>query len=551
MRRFCVHLSALIAFGCSTTPRGGGGVVGRDNGPLPGRPVQAADAELPADETAEVRTAAKVTSASYEDEKRVIPADEAPPDPGEKERIAPPAPDGYRAPGAKALPLEAVVQSVYTSYPYLHAAIYERNVASGYQLAAAGGFDTKLKASSENGPTGYYQTYRQMLGLSQPTYNGGELFAGYRIGRGDYQPWYQERQTNGGGEFKAGFAVPLGRNRTIDARRAELWRSTFEIQRVEPDIQAQLIGFVQEASYAYWDWVAAGRDYRISKRLLALAENRTQRIEQQVEAGFIDPPELTDNLRLIADRKAKLASSGQKLQEKAVKLSLYLRDDSGDPIVPGPDVLNEFPEPDAIDRDHLAADAQIALRARPELKVLDLQRRQYEVDYAEAHNDLRPQVDGVLTGSQDMGEPTSSKGDKSEFEAEASLFVEVPLQRRKGRGKMQVVEGKLSQLAAKRRYVEDKIVASVQTAYIALASAHTQVLETREAVRLAEELAVRERQNFDAGASDLLKVTLREQYAVESAFKEVEALLLYYRSQADYRAALAQDLAPVVTPNVP
>ncbi len=126
---------------------------------------------------------------------------------------------------------------MYASYPYLHAALYERDVAQGYQLAAAGSFDTKLKAASENGPTGYYQTYRQMIGLVQPTYNGGEIFGGYRIGRGDYQPWYQERQTNDGGEFKAGVAVPLGRNRTIDARRAELWRSTFEIQRVEPDIQ--------------------------------------------------------------------------------------------------------------------------------------------------------------------------------------------------------------------------------------------------------------------------------------------------------------------------
>ena len=69
------------------------------------------------------------------------------------------------------------------------------------------------------------------------------------------------------------------------------------------------------------------------------------------------------------------------------------------------------------------------------------------------------------------------------------------------------------------------------------------MLQAKEAVRLAEELAIRERRNFEAGASDLLKVTLREQYAVESAYKEVEALLLYFRSQADYTAAMAQDFS--------
>jgi outer membrane protein TolC len=303
-----------------------------------------------------------------------------------------------------------------------------------------------------------------------------------------------------------------------------------------------LISFVQEATYAYWEWVAAGRDYRITHRLLLLAEDRTDRIRQQVDAGLIDPPELTDNLRLVAERKAKLATASQKFQEKAVKLSLYLRDAAGDPIVPQPDQLNDFPDPELVNKEQLESDTHIALVSRPELKVLDLTRREYEVDFAEAHNDLRPQIDGVLSGSQDVGEPTSSKQDKSQFEAEAAIFVDVPLQRRKGQGKMQAAQGKLAQLAAKRRLVEDKIVVSVQSAYIARIAAYEQVLQTKEAVRLAEELAVRERRNFDAGASDLLKVTLREQYAVESAYKEVEALLTYYRAQADYRAAMAQDV---------
>ena len=61
----------------------------------------------------------------------------------------------------------------------------------------------------------------------------------------------------------------------------------------------------------------------------------------------------------------------------------------------------------------------------------------------------------------------------------------------------------------------------------------------------AEDLARRERRNFEEGLSDLLKVTLREQYAVESAEKAVDAKLLYFREQADYRAALAEDQLPI------
>lgn len=92
-----------------------------------------------------------------------------------------------------AVQFDDVVSSVYRSYPMLEAALLNRNIALGQQVGASGAFDLKLKGASENGPQGFYQTYRQSIGVVQPTFGGGEVFAGYRIGRGDFQPWYLER----------------------------------------------------------------------------------------------------------------------------------------------------------------------------------------------------------------------------------------------------------------------------------------------------------------------------------------------------------------------
>ncbi|MFN9719904.1 MAG: TolC family protein [Planctomycetota bacterium] len=436
---------------------------------------------------------------------------------------------------------DEVIGSVYQSYPLLEAALFSRNIALGQQVGASGAFDTKLKAASENGPQGFYQTYRQNVGVVQPTYWGGEVFAGYRIGRGDYQPWYLERQTNGGGEFKAGIQVPLARNRTIDSRRAELWKAGYARTMAEPEIQAQLIGFVQEASYSYWEWVAAGEYHMIARRILALAEDRTSRIEAQVKAGFIDPPELTDNLRLVAIRQAKVADTRRKLEQTSAKLSIYLRDTSGDPLLALESQLPGFPEPTPVDDDLLDTNIASALAQRPELRVLDLMRQQTQVDYTEARNQLQPELNAVVWGSQDVGDPTSAKRDKSPYESEASLYLDVPMQRRKARGKMTELQGKLAQLSAKRRITADKISVDVRAAHAALKSAWEQVGETRRSLEYAEDLAARERKNQEAGLSDLLKVTLREQYAVESAEKNVDALKLYFDAQADYRAAMAQD----------
>ena len=436
---------------------------------------------------------------------------------------------------------EEVLASVYSSYPLLQGALYNRNIALGQQIGASGAFDTKLKGASENGPQGFYENYRQSLGVIQPTYWGGEVFAGYRIGRGDFQPWYLERQTNDAGEFKAGVQVPLARNRNIDARRAELWKAGYERSMAEPDIQAQLISYVQDASYSYWDWVAAGEYHQIAERVLVLAEERTSRIEAQVNQGFVDPPELTDNLRLVAIRKAKVADTRRKMEQTAAKLSVYLRDGSGKPMVPTEEELPGFPAPSPVDELQLDQDIQTALSSRPELRMLDLLRQQTQIDYREATNQLQPELNAVVWGSQDIGEPTSSKRDKSPYESEASVYLDVPMQRRKARGKMTELQGKLAQLSAKRRITADKISVDVQMAHSALRSAWDQVVSSQESLEHAEDLAARERTNQEKGLSDLLKVTLREQYAVESAEKYIDALKLYFESRADYRAAMALD----------
>jgi len=440
--------------------------------------------------------------------------------------------------------LDDVIASVYTGYPMLEAAFYSRTIADGQQISASGEFDLKLKALSENRALGYYKTFRQHVGFVQPTYNGGEFYGGYRVGQGEFPPWYKERQTNEGGEFKAGFFVPFAQNRHIDDRRGGLMKADIERQLVEPDIHAQLIGFVQEASYAYWDWVAAGEKYRIAAEILELAEDRTERIGRQVEEGLIDPPELTDNLRLVAERRATLQEVARKRDQSAIKLSLFLRDANGSPMPPSPEMLPSFPELTPQVAENVQMDMIQALEWRPELELIDYKRRQLEVELALAENEMRPQFGATMEASKDVGQPTSEKNDKGPFELEAGLMFEVPLQRRKALGKMHSVQGKLAQLTAKRRLVEEKITAEVGQAAAGVRTAYQQAREAEQAVAYAEELAQRERRNLELGASDLLKVSLREQYAVEAALKAVDAKLEYFRSQADYRAALAQDQLP-------
>lgn len=453
----------------------------------------------------------------------------------------PATPGEVENPPPSTLQLDAVVSSVYANFPLLEAARFQRNVANGEILSANGNFDTKLKAASENGALGFYQTSRNSIGVAQPLYGGAELFGGYRVGRGKFEPWYQERQTNGNGEFKGGIQVPLARNRQIDARRAELWKATYARDRTEPEIQAQLIEFVRDGSLQYWDWVAAGQKQEIADRLLNLAVDRNEGIRIRVREGDLDPPDADDNQRIIVSREAKAIDAARKATQSAVKLSLFYRDDSGRPVIPAAEWIPQFPTPDPVSEEQMVMDVQIALNMRPELQAIDILRREIDVDYASAQNDFRPQVDALVMGAQDLGTPTSSKNDKGPFELEAGIYAEVPIQRRKARGKMSAIEAKVSQVIAKRRMLEDKIATEIQSTHAALSAAWLRVGKARESVRLARYMADVEQKKFDVGSSDLLLVNLREQQAAEAAETEVDALLDYFQARAIYRAAMAQD----------
>ena len=223
------------------------------------------------------------------------------PSPAADEELPPPRPDGPTQP----IVLEQVVDAIYQSYPLLRIAIAGRDVALGDNVAAQGEFDLKLKADTLNQPQGYYQTYRQGLGFDQPLYGGGSVFGAYRIGQGNFEPWYGNRETNGGGEFQMGLSVPLWQNRAVDERRAQLWRTAYGQSLVEPEIRSQLLEFVRDGSIAYWEWVAAGQNFRYAEQLVKLAQDRDQQLRSQVEEGDRAESDLTDNQRLIVGRRVK------------------------------------------------------------------------------------------------------------------------------------------------------------------------------------------------------------------------------------------------------
>ena len=511
---------------------------------------------------------AVVEEAPVQAEWKVLPVSTDPPRPPHRQRELEPIEPQHNAVPQHVLPqptpggtidvaplvgselhLDDVLLSVYAGYPMLQAALQQRRVAEGRLLEASGQFDLKLKGGGTSGPLGFYRTQRFGAGLEQALFGGGQVFAGYRIGRGNFQPWYGERETNDGGEFKAGFLIPLLQNRRIDARRAALFRAALGRDAVEPEILAQMIDFVRASSYAYWDWVAAGKSVEIERALLEIATQRQEGLRKRVQRGDLSPIELTDNERLIASRQASLIDARRKFRQSAIKLSLFVRTRNGQPWLPPEELLPAaFPPIRPYDEQRLAADIETAIAARPEMLYLDFLRQQLEVDLAAARNLYLPDLSVGAVASKDVGAPASKKGDKTPFELEATLLVSMPLQRRKALGKIQATEGKLTQVRLKTRFARDKIVTDVQAAVAALRAAYDRIAQAQTSVQLNRRMEEAERTRFEAGDSNLLLVNLREKATADARKTLVRAQLEYFQAEADLRAALGNIPIPETRP---
>jgi len=372
--------------------------------------------------------------------------------------------------------------------------------------------------------------------IEQPTpWWGANFIAGYRLGLGKFADYDGKQQTNGDGELRVGVQVPLWRNGPIDRRRANIARAELGRDIAGLGLKQQRLDTQRAAAQRYWDWVAAGRRLQIAQRLLEIARIRDRAVQTRVVRGDIAAIEQTENARAIAQRVAQVAQAELGLEQAVVELSIYLRDDDGEPLRAATARLpSGFPEPALPDPRQLEADLVAAPTRRPEPARFAAQREQSEVELRWASNQLAPALDVQVLASVDLGAGSVTR---QKPELETGVFLEIPLRNRQARGRIDAARAGARRAQAQANLARDRVQADVRNAASAIRTAHARVAATRQEVTLALELERAERMRFELGDSTLLFVNLREQAAAEAALREVDALADYHRAVVSYQTA--------------
>ena len=404
-----------------------------------------------------------------------------------------------------------------------------------------GAFDTNIDMAGNALSPGTYENYRSDFGLSQLLQNGGvQVFGGYRTGFGTFPTYNLGQKTADVGEFRGGITMPLARDRDIDAARAGRDKARLDRALAEPTIVLSRLDYARAAARSFWMWLGNGEREGAAERLEQLAVQRDGEIEAKVDRGVMANIERLDNQKNIALRRGLLVQADRAVQQSTIDLSLFLRDDSGRPLLASRRRMRPLPEPVPPTVAFFEESLARALAARPEFQRIAIQKEKLVVERRLAANQTLPGIDAQVVGNQDAGygkSPLSGPDGLDRQVLRASLVFQMPAQRRGARGQLQVVDSQLVQLDRQLDFTYDQVRAEVQDAYSKLERAYEFQKQTLQQEVLATLVAEAEREQFRLGRSDILRVTLREQAKFEAELLEVAARQEFWKADADIRAA--------------
>jgi len=332
------------------------------------------------------------------------------------------------------------------------------------------------------------------------------------------------------GETSVGLAFEPLSGLFLDKKQASLQNARLEPRRVNAQQAEERNRLLLEATRAYWKWVESVRKVEVTEDLLELATRRRNLVIRQAQTGEAAAIDSTEAKLAVANRRDQLAASEKTAAQARVKLATYLWRPDGRPeafaFAPPPDFA-----PDGIDGFDAAAASQAALNRRPELRRLEMKRRQAAIEERLARGQQRPDLKLKAQVVSFENGPTDVSDVKLGFEISQPLFF------RDDRSDADLARIERRQVTLKKDQTRRKIRADVEGAFVDLRQSRRQVEAARERVELARRLQEAEQRRFEVGESTLFLVNRREQDLAKARKALVAARAGVARAVAEVRWA--------------
>jgi outer membrane protein TolC len=325
---------------------------------------------------------------------------------------------------------------------------------------------------------------------------------------------------------------------------------------------------VTQAQRTYWDLVFTGEDVKVKQRSMDLAQKTLSDNQIQVKIGTLAPIDLVQAESEVANRKEQMVVSTytQAQTGDLVKKLITSQQDPGlvlATLSPSQGVRR----PGLMDVPPVAEAIRIALENRPEMRQLQLNLENKDIDLEFTKNQLLPSVDIIATYNQNgvggretlrdgfgPSAPIISVANGGLGNAFSQLFgynytgysagvsVLIPLRNKGARGDNAVA-------VTEKRLAENRLTAQSQQIALEVRNAITQVemnkarIETAQTAReLAERRLEAEQKKFDLGASTIRFVLEEQRNVAQAQTNEIQALVNYTKALVDADRAMGMTL---------
>lgn len=438
---------------------------------------------------------------------------------------------------AHELSLKEVVDSAVRNYPKVLALYEEVEAAKGTELASLGFFDIKLRQSYLDNSRGYYDGKQINTEISkQNQFLGSEIYGGYRKSFGNFPDYEGDRKTNRDGEVRVGARFSLLRNATIDENRLALALSKLNVEESRFALDNIKNEIRRDATKAYYEWIIDGKIYLIYKELYELAVKRNEQLKILVAKGDVAQIILVENERNVLNRKTSMIKAKQDFENSALYLSLFYRDQKGDPIVVKSDRMPHIKIEEKltkIENSKFERDLIHAFQNRADIKIIKIANKKQQANLEQAKNLYKPKLDVDVAVSNDISNEDATRGP---VKNQIGVNFELPLQQRKAKGEIAKSRALIDKIKYEERLLLDttKVVLTQKQNIVNSFSQMHENLTTE--VELSKKLEEAEMIRFKKGGSDFFLINLREQNTATAKISNAIIYGDYYKSLAEYEA---------------
>jgi outer membrane protein TolC len=449
-------------------------------------------------------------------------------------------------PSYGALSPSIVKESALKYHPTVLAALEKMRAEEEAVTGAKGAFDTKVVSDYKRQTKGEYKNTVSRSFLVKPIqFANSKIYAGSeQISSlyGKFSPVYNtgNPSTTGqpGNYSVLGIQLSLWKNFLLDPNRAALKNAKFDAKIANAEKTLTVLDIGKLGQLAYWEWVTARKVNNVFEELLKNGETRNEFLVTRTKKGDIAQIIVTENEQYVASRKGALQAAKERLLRSEYALSLFNRNENGEPIIPSAeDNFEDYPTNLAVFMENLDADSNIdnLMDKRPDLKNLSLAVEKSEVDLELARQDLKPQIDVTTEYYQRTAENSNMPRDYLMVMAQLS----VPIERNLGNGNIAAARARKIVAETQMRFGRQSYKFEVMALRRSLQLQLEQVTQSEIEFSKAKELVISETYKFKTGGGNLFLVNLREEAQANAEASFHEARLSFMNTLLSYQALVS------------